>query len=248
MVEENLLRKVRKSLSHPEIVLFRARERDSYTQGFADYGYRFEIAPKKGIYQIDANTKSSLVALRNRIFEYLLSDEYENRYIEFEGISRVDRGVIPPHDDIANWRPDIFSVSGLRVLEPVGVREEREEAYSTHSSFYILPRFTSEFPSNESGGENHVQHKATLNRKPIMRVIDVSLFPSFEYLQRLSEIHRELDAISSLNLGLDLDSRRDYDKIKEMEREIGFVEVDVIHVPAYNAFFSGKVNGDPVKV
>ena len=248
MVQENLLHKVRKSLSHPEIALFRARERDYYTQCAADYGYRFEIVPKKGIYQIDADTKSSLVALRNRAFECLLSNEFENRDIEFERISHVDWGVIPPHDDLANWRPDIFSVPGLRVLEPVGVRETRENEYCTHSSFYILPRFTSEFPSKESRGENHAQHKATVERKPITRVIDISLFPSFEYLQHLSEIHRERDAISALNLGLDSDSRRDYDKIKEMEREIGFVEVDVIHVPAYNAFFSGKTNGDPVKV
>ncbi|PIN81187.1 hypothetical protein COV11_02425 [Candidatus Woesearchaeota archaeon CG10_big_fil_rev_8_21_14_0_10_30_7] len=246
MIEENLLDKVRKSLSHPDIVLFRARERNAYTDNAGDYGYRFEIVPKKGFNRIDAETYGSLIALRNKVFKKLLSEEYKLRRIEFEGISYVDWGVIPPFN-LAHWNKDMLAVSGLRVKEPIGVREERTEAYCTHSQFHILQKFTSEFSDEENEGENHISYKAFVKRKPITRIIDVCLFPSFDYLKHLSEIYRERDAICSLNLGLDSNSGKDYDRIKEMKRQLGFVDIDSIYIPAYNSFFSDKIIGDSAK-
>jgi len=239
MVNENLLQKVRRSLSHLDIGLFRSRERDSYTQNIADYGYRFEVFPKKGVYKINYETRASLIDLCNRVFGELLSEEYQDRNIEFEGVPNVSWGVIPPYDNLEG-QSDIFLSPGLRIFEPVGIREERNDAYTVHSRFYLLPQFTSEFSPEEGGGENHIPHKETISRKPITRLIDVALFPSLEYLKELSEIHRERDAIFALNLGLDPDSMKDYDEIKNLEREIGFVDIDSILISAYNSFFSQK--------
>ena len=89
MTKENLLQKVRRSLANQKVTLFRAWERNSYVQGAADYGYSFEIVPKKGIYQIDTKTKASLITLRNNVFKELLSKQYEDREEDFEGIRHV---------------------------------------------------------------------------------------------------------------------------------------------------------------
>jgi len=247
MVGINLLHEVRKALSHKEITLFEAMERRAYTGCNSDYGYRFEIALKRGMYHLDKDSGKALVDLHNTIFERLYTEKFKLRGGEFEGMNDVNWGVFdsPGH---SHWMGEnILSIPILRVEEPVGVREERDDAYTAHSRFYLLPQFTSEFSPEEGRGENHIPHKETVSRKPITRIIDVALFPSLEYLRELSEIHRERDALVSLNLGMDTTrrERKGYDEIKEREKQLGFVDINSISISDYNRFFVNKINGDP---
>ncbi|MBI5391297.1 hypothetical protein HZB02_07465 [Candidatus Woesearchaeota archaeon] len=235
MTQENLLKKVRESLSHPEIILFKAIERNAYSET-SDYGYRFEIAPCQGVYHLDVDTNRSLMDLRNRVFEEMLVEAYGFRRVDFEGLSSQDWGVLDFDFKDDHWDPKIFYTHRLMAVEPVGIRKERTDAYKRHFHFHILPEFSAEFSEEDQRDAYTENYKPTTLRKSITRNIEVVLFPCIEYLKILDDLQRERQAIHALQRASGF--RQDHDRLKKIEEDIGFVEKDTIHVPAYNKFFS----------